>query len=1171
MKRTMSLIIVMMMAIQIPLNAQIKNYNVFFKNSTFTPIENRGIVPQLELQSATNSNTVYGFLQFYEIPNKAQRHRLTTLGIVLGDYIKNNAYSITVPLDNYAQIRNLEFVRSFFIQTPDLKLRNGINQFTSERANFFVSFYKNSNIKQCTEHLKHEIAGAIITEVGFGIYTINIKREQVFNLAQLPYVIWIEEKNMEAKPLDIPSLSLHRTNILKSQLTGQRGLSGNGVAIGIFDGLVFNHIDFADRLHIVKGSTILDHATEVAGLFAGTGNRNPYAMGNANKADIYSWEIQASVIGDIDSGASTFNMVVANHSYFIGNDMTCTNRGDYDIVSYYFDTLAVMHPSLLQTFASGNHRANNCIAGGYRTVFEGLQSSKNGLTVGSVDAIDGNSTNHSYGPTLDGRIKPDVVDRGVSIYSSATSNNYASASGTSFSSPNAAGAATLLYEHYRNLNSNKDPDSHTIKAILLNTAKDLGNTGPDFIYGFGRIDAYKAAKVIENNQYLIDSVAHQDSCVDTLVTISALSKTKEIKFLLAWAEEPTPLATNFALINDLDIFIIDPNLDTIRPLVPDYTNPAVSATQKIDTLNNNEQVVVSNVVAGDYKVVVLGTTIPSGKIPFSLTWIETEPYLELTYPFGGEKWLPPKDAASAQIIAWDGFDLSGTISLEFSDDSGSTWSTLVSGLPNTTRYYTWNSASPTLTTRQALIRVSTTGGMSSTNNNVFTIKPNPLNTGVSGITCSGQVYLHWNPTVATDTFKIFQLIGEEMTEIAKTTDTSYLVTGLTNGQTYWFAIAIIDKDSIESIRSWAQSFTPSATPIPASVNTQPTDQTGCRFSSISFTPTFNGTPTINYQWQISSDGGVTWNNIPGATSANLTIYNIDSSLMTNTYRNSFYNACGNLGYTNTVSITVDSIPQKPTIAVNPLTVCKDTVEFSYPHGTVSLNYEWIFEEAETDTMIGLDLDNPTAQWVYPTLPGTKTIYLTVTFPNNGCKNADTTTVNIGCIALPIELLNFNALPRENYVLLQWQTASEMNNHLFTVLKTIDLIQWFEIGKVNGAGNSYITLDYEFKDYTPLQGIQYYRLKQTDWNNNDVFSQIATVIFHSQNKQISIYPNPVESQFHINSPNTIQRITIKDFTGKTIQVIEQNRTQVSMQEFATGIYCIEVEDEAGVHRFNLLKQ
>src|SRR5690606_6289659 len=125
---------------------------------------------------------------------------------------------------------------------------------------------------------------------------------------------------------------------------------------------------------------------------------------------------------------------------------------------------------------------------------------------GAVAGDDANSTFSSYGPTIDGRIKPDVTGVGVDVYSTFPDDNYQGGyNGTSMSCPGVSGTSALLYEHFRNLNSGQNPFFHTLKAALCNTARDLGNKGPDFSYGYGRIDGDKAAEVLENNLYLVDS------------------------------------------------------------------------------------------------------------------------------------------------------------------------------------------------------------------------------------------------------------------------------------------------------------------------------------------------------------------------------------------------------------------------------------------------------------------------------------------------------------------------------------------------------------------------------------------------------------------------------------------------------------------------------------------
>ncbi|MFI5151562.1 MAG: hypothetical protein ACHQRM_17695 [Bacteroidia bacterium] len=106
--------------------------------------------------------------------------------------------------------------------------------------------------------------------------------------------------------------------------------------------------------------------------------------------------------------------------------------------------------------------------------------------------------------------------------------------------------------------------------------------------------------------------------------------------------------------------------------------------------------------------------------------------------------------------------------------------------------------------------------------------------------------------------------------------------------------------------------------------------------------------------------------------------------------------------------------------------------------------------------------------------------------------------------LPVELLSFTAQPVGKTVLTKWSTASETNNNYFTVERSKDAQHFEEVGRVNGAGNSSITLNYEFTDEKPLSGISYYRLKQTDFNGKFTYSEIATVDFAGTNEMNVFY-------------------------------------------------------------------
>ncbi len=115
--------------------------------------------------------------------------------------------------------------------------------------------------------------------------------------------------------------------------------------------------------------------------------------------------------------------------------------------------------------------------------------------------------------------------------------------------------------------------------------------------------------------------------------------------------------------------------------------------------------------------------------------------------------------------------------------------------------------------------------------------------------------------------------------------------------------------------------------------------------------------------------------------------------------------------------------------------------------------------------------------------------------------------------LPIELLSFNATSQNNSVLIEWVTASEINNDFFTIERSDDGVNWDKIEVVSGAGNSLTQNNYTYTDENPLFGSAYYRLKQTDYDANFSFSDIdqvtnETTDSNSESLNVELFPNPV---------------------------------------------------------------
>tara|TARA_B110000238_G_scaffold166250_1_gene181892 strand:- start:203 stop:829 length:627 start_codon:yes stop_codon:yes gene_type:complete len=113
--------------------------------------------------------------------------------------------------------------------------------------------------------------------------------------------------------------------------------------------------------------------------------------------------------------------------------------------------------------------------------------------------------------------------------------------------------------------------------------------------------------------------------------------------------------------------------------------------------------------------------------------------------------------------------------------------------------------------------------------------------------------------------------------------------------------------------------------------------------------------------------------------------------------------------------------------------------------------------------------------------------------------------------LPITLLRFTAEVEEGQVQLNWVTTTEINNDYFNVEHSLDGINFNSISRIKGAGNSMQTLKYSSIHHPAIDGISYYRLKQTDYDGQTSYSKIVAVDFNTSDFIIDIYPNPFSKE------------------------------------------------------------
>jgi hypothetical protein len=464
-------------------------------------------------------------------------------------------------------------------------------------------------------------------------------------------------------------------------LSGSSTFLNNKLAIWDGGWVYKAHQEFAGKTITLKDtSTVIDHATHVAGTLMAKGVYAPSKGMAFNANTLLSYDFENDV-AEMSSAAP--NLLLSNHSYgeVAGWNFNSTaNRWEWsglpgDSVDYNFgfyssrtqawDKIAYNAPYYLIVESAGNIRDSNGPAVGQpyygyssRTnqnfVNKGARpagisdnsgydiitvtgNAKNILTVGAINPLPNGPSSSadiaiaefsSWGPTDDGRIKPDLVADGVNMLSTSSSGvaAYSAESGTSFSAPNVTGSLYLLQEYYAQKNAGAFMKAATLKGLACHTAFDAGNVGPDYIYGWGLLNMVKATQAITDNGN--KSRISENTLIQgqTQTFTAVASGTGPLIASIAWTDvqgiataEGTINSRTPKLVNDLDIRVTD-GTTTYQPWVLNPDNPSAAATNGDNIRDNMEQIYIANATPGKtYTITVKHKgTLQSGSQAYSL-------------------------------------------------------------------------------------------------------------------------------------------------------------------------------------------------------------------------------------------------------------------------------------------------------------------------------------------------------------------------------------------------------------------------------------------------------------------------------------------------------------------------------------------------------------------------
>ncbi len=676
------------------------------------------------------------------------------------------------------QCRWIKKANAYWKLSPPLLQQHHTGQWILPAA-LFVAVKDEAAFSNKANHQKSQAAGSHLF-----IATVNSGEELQALLLDSNVYFMAACHAQPKEELQINNLDLG-VNAINGLHSRYPRLNGDSIHISIKENLPdTTDIDLAARYqnNPLAAVAVTVHASIMATMAAGAGNSWYLGRGVAGAATISSSNF-SNLLPDDNANYLQQQISVQNHSYGVGVE------NFYGADAAAFDASALLNDSLLFVFSAGNS-GNTTLATGY---YSGLAAhanltgsfkmAKNIITAGAVDSFGVVATASSRGPAYDGRVKPELVAYGED--------------GTSGAAALISGTAAVLQQAYKQANGGRLPSSALIKALLINSAEDVGPAGIDFTSGYGNLNALKAVENLQAGHYFSGTVTDNGS---RAFSLPVPANTSKVTITLVWNDAPAPPNAYRALVNDLDMELQLPA--TSGRWQPWVLNSAAAAdslallpVRKRDSLNTVEQVTVQNPAAGNYTIVVKGFSVSTAAQPFYIAYqLDTVNALEWRFPVAADNVFP----AAANMLRWHTDMHTANASLLYSIDNGSNWQ-LISNTINTSQsFYAWHAPD---TNVLAILKMEV--GTASFLSDTFTIsKKLAFKTGFN---CADSVLWYWNKLPGIDGYRVFSLQGRQLQPVATVRDTQF-VFNKANLPYQQFAVAPVINGRV-GVKSYTANYT----------------------------------------------------------------------------------------------------------------------------------------------------------------------------------------------------------------------------------------------------------------------------------------------------------------------------------------------------------------------------